>query len=49
MTNLALSSKEAFEVWDRIIGQREEIIAIMHSEFIPVAREHVEKATETVG
>lgn len=49
MTNLALSSKEAFEVWYRIIGQREEIIAIMHSEFILVAREHVEKATESVG
>lgn len=49
MTNLALSSKEAFDVWDRIIGQKEEIIAGMHIEFIAVAREHVEKVTESAG
>lgn len=50
MTNLALSSKEAFDVWDRIIGQKAEIIAVkMRSEFIPVAREQVEKATESAG
>lgn len=50
MTSLALSSKEAFDVWDRIIGQKAEIIAVkMRSEFIPVAREQVEKATESAG
>jgi hypothetical protein len=45
MTNLAFSSKKAFDVWDKIIEQKEEIIAVMHSEFTPVARGHVEKVT----
>ncbi|KAL6038573.1 hypothetical protein STEG23_023232, partial [Scotinomys teguina] len=44
------ANREAFDVWDRIIGQKAEIIAVkMHREFIPVAREHVEKATESAG
>lgn len=43
MTNLALSSKRAFDVWDEIIEQKEEIIAVMHNDFAPVARGHVEK------
>lgn len=43
MTNLALSSKKAFDVWDKIIEQREEIIAVMCNEFAPVARGHAEK------
>lgn len=49
MTNLAFSSKKAFDVWDKIIEQKEEIIAVMHSEFTPVARGHVEKVTGEWG
>lgn len=45
MTNLALSSKKAFDVWDKIIEQKGEIIAVMHNGFSPVARGHVEKVT----
>lgn len=48
MVNLALSSKKAFDVWDRIIGQSKEIIGersepTIQSQFNSVARENVEE------
>lgn len=49
MVNLAFSSKKAFDVWDRIIGQWEEIIGersepVMHSQLNLGARENVEES-----
>lgn len=49
MVNLALSSKKAFDVQDRILGQSEEIIGersepIIHSQLNSVARENVEES-----
>lgn len=49
MVNLALSSKTAFDVRDRIIGQQEEIIGersepVTHSQLNVVARENAEES-----